>query len=147
MDNFGLIAELKALATLKDWNFYLDINNYYTNAVVVDEQEQGVNSLIVKVTSTPKWSGLKTAEITYKCKIMLARKMDMSGQSATLDETYEQKYDRRLKDLETTLDEFLKVLICNNELSLSSHSGYEHAINVFDMNIDAVVVNSITLVQ
>lgn len=146
MEQFGFIEAIKLAAENKGWKFYLGIDNYYENAVLKDEMANGDIALVVRSNATPTWSGLSTGDITYSNRVMIGRKFDPDGLSASLDETYQQKYDRRLKDLETELDTFLKTFKCDNELDLGTHSGYQHGINLFDQNIDFVIINNITFI-
>lgn len=59
---------------------------------------------------------------------------------ASLDELYLQKYDRRLKELSSGLEDLLKVISCNNDLDVTQ-AEYFLDINKMDINADFVVCN------
>ncbi len=67
----------------------------------------------------------------------LGVKNDGTYQS-TLNETYEQKYDRRLANMETLLMTFIQILSCTDKYTMLSHRIFPE-INKFDENIDVLM--------
>lgn len=147
MEHFEIIESLEQAAADRGWKSYFGINNAYINAVRTDSDEVGQLSLVFIFKQTPVWAGSKTDTVEYSGRIMLGRKFDSDGVTASLDEKFKQKYDRRLSELTGVLNNFLIQFKCENDLELISHSGYEYLINMFDANIDFVAVNNIILRQ
>ncbi len=84
-------------------------------------------------------------DITYNCVFALGRKYEAEGTESSLDETFEQKYDRRLKELSQLLEPMLTTIACENELLLGDMT-MTYDLNKFDTNID-FVVTSIAITQ
>ena len=95
-------------------------------------------------------------EILYTGQILLGRKFEqeldevdpaiiVSESEASLDETYWQKYQRRLKELSQSLLTIIATIQCANELETTAFE-IRFDINKFDTNIDFVVAN-ITFIQ
>lgn len=147
MEHFGIIDALEAKAAENGWKYYFGINDEYINSVTEGDDALGQLTLVYLFKATPTWSGARVSRIIYSGRIMLGRKFDPDGQGADLDEDSQQKYDRRLKELTSTLDNFLLNFKCEEGLELVSHSGYEYMINTFDENIDFVAVNNISFRQ
>ena len=146
MDNFDLIGALSDYATANSWaflygdeaykNFAASKNDYITNQLIL-----GANPF----TATPVITNAgKISQISYNGLLMLGRKFEVST-AATLDETYIQKYNRRLLELSQLLATNIAAFACAEELEVSS-SIFELRINSYDSNIDFVVGN-ITFLQ
>ncbi len=70
--------------------------------------------------------------------LQFARKWESGNATKSkLDETYDQKYERRLKDLKTTAKSFVKQLACENNFKLVS-SSMQGEINLYASNVDAI---------
>ena len=86
----------------------------------------------------------KLSEIKYTGTIYIGRKFE-TNTAATLDETWFQKYTRRLQELSQLFSTHIEVISCAEELDIESVQ-LEMVINQLDENIDFVVAN-ITLIQ
>lgn len=76
--------------------------------------------------------------IEYTVVFQVARKWETGNTTKSeLDETYEQKYDRRLSDLQNIGNAFLKTFICSNNLEPLSYQANQE-INVYAENIDLI---------
>lgn len=146
MQNFDLIGSLRSLANTNNWVFlYGDnfVRNYEAtrNSIAVNQLILSCDPFIVD----PVYSiAGKISSITYTGLIMLGRKFEVSTM-AKLDETFIQKYDRRLFELMTTLSATLAGFSCDNGLTLQ-RVRMELALNQLDENIDFIVA-SVTLLQ
>jgi hypothetical protein len=141
-----LVKVFEDYATLKGWQFAYgtrQILNYETSH---KDLELGDKLLLMfpftesaqintNLNVIGKWR--------FNTQIWLGQKFDVDGSTGTyseLDETYEQKYERRLLGLRGTVREMFKDLLCVG--------GYEminiqitREVNEFDENLDFVVVN------
>lgn len=82
-------------------------------------------------------SGTEKSEVNYDGILMLGLLTDEDGKKASINETYEQKYNSRLKDLLYVLGESVKTIACDNDLNLLNFS-MDTEINKYDTNIDFV---------
>lgn len=80
--------------------------------------------------------GNTISEIEYTGLVMLGRKFEATTQS-DLDETFIQKYDRRLLSLSSTLFSTLKSIACTNELTIQ-RATMQYKVNETDECIDFV---------
>jgi hypothetical protein len=152
MDQFDLVGALRTFAESNSWVFlYGDgfMRNYKaTKSTIKDGQLiLGADPFIARPTYTQAG---KIESITYSGLVMLGTKFDLDDDDkvvskSSLDETLEQKYDRRLLVLMNMLSINLASFACDHELTISS-TQFELEINKLDENIDFVVC-SITLVQ
>lgn len=136
MDKFTITTALRDFATSKGWKVIMGdefYQNYQANMEVYDSGDI-VMGLFPFITAIPR-SSASFGEVTYRGVILLGRKFEDTT-TASLDETFEQKYDRRLKELLPLLGNGMLEFACSNELE---HSGeLAHEINKFDTNIDFV---------
>ena len=167
MQNFDLIGALRTFATSKGWVFLsgpTSIQNYEAS------QQEYVNGQIVMsadFTAAPDYTNAgKISEITYNGVIALGRKCDddgtenipddpetpedetvnyNDGTASSLDETFIQKYDRRLLELMTLLSNNIAEFACDNELEITA-ANFRMETNKFDTNID-FVAGTITIIQ
>lgn len=137
MEKYGLITQLKAYAdSIQIAWIYGD--NFHRN---IEATKQYINqgSLILGADpfiAVPKFTSYgKLESITYNGLLMLGIK-DIPKD--TLDETYQQKYDNRLKDLMQLLSTHLISFSCDNSLTILS-SQFELSINTYDENFDFVI--------
>lgn len=137
MEAFELITKLSEYATAKGWIF-INGDEYYSNADADVEIAAGQLVLRVDLTATPtRGIGNRLTKINYNGLIGLGIKVDSDGKQADLDESFSQKYERRLKFLSQTLAMEAQSIACVNNLQIVSEQ-YIYAINRFDMNIDFV---------
>ena len=150
MIRFGLLSALRTYAQTKGIVFFMGADQY-VNAIA-DKNKINDNQLILVAMFSvqPKKDGNGTDIHEYVGKLALGRKRESVtvGQTttktvATLDETFEQKYDRRLLDLTGKLNDLVKEVACQNELIVVSFK-MEMKLNQFDLNAD-FVDSSITL--
>ncbi len=146
MEQFDILGALETAALAKGWKFVYGIDSAYNNAAAAQQYDNGDLVLIADYRVVPTYSGVKYAQISYTCLLMLGRKFDTDGQAATLDEDFEQKYTRRLKLLVNSLADFIGTFKCDNELTVTPPS-ITPAINVFDTNIDFAIANSVIFNQ
>ena len=90
-------------------------------------------------------SGFAVGSITYIGVLALGRKFDEVDTGSDLDETFYQKYQRRLKDLMTLLVTHIAAFACDNKLQVTNCQ-FRMDLNKFDTNIDFIAA-SITFVQ
>jgi hypothetical protein len=141
MEQFGIIEGLKALATAKGWTFRLKFDEFYSNIENQKEYANGEHVFTVDARTRPIVRDGRIVELQYTCLCALGRKFDTDGKAATLDETFTQKYDRRLSDLQSSLANGLAGFACANELALV-FSDFLFDINVYDTNIDFVTTTA-----
>jgi hypothetical protein len=84
-------------------------------------------------------------EIRYQGVLILGQKFDDDGTAASLDETFIQKYDRRLEDLMSALNLHIVAFACENELDINGVE-YSYDLNKFDTNID-FIAGAVTFIQ
>jgi hypothetical protein len=150
MDNFALLSTLKDYADTKGWHF-LSGNNFYQNyEASQNEYDPGDLVLAVDMDAAPIYSpGGKISSISYTGVIALGRKVDetpvLDETRSTLDETFWQKYTRRLEELMSLLSTALAEFACDNQLELSGVR-FRLDLNKFDTNID-FIVGSLTIIQ
>lgn len=157
MEYFGLIDKMKEYCSTQNNIFIAGGNDYkaYRNALL-DNEEYANGQLIVfagfemiPTLSMNQLNGLKytgVVGIGRKCeeKTIVQDDEDTIEDEtvkeytvSNLDETYQQKYDRRLKSLATQLFNFCQLMACNNNLEITSMTMGEK-INQYDLNADFV---------
>jgi hypothetical protein len=142
MEAYGLIDKLSDYALEKGWLFF-NGDNYYTNIDADVEIADNQFVLRVNLNAVPTRSGgNRTNTINYTGLIALGRKREVvSGQETTeasLDESFEQKYNRRLKEMINTLSVDMGEFACANGCQILTEN-YIYDVNQFDTNIDFVV--------
>lgn len=136
MAQFDILGALKTAAEAKGYKFLYGIDRFYRNEGAAQEFTNGELILIADFRVDPTFnSGAKFSTLRYTCLLMLGRKFDADGQAASLDETSQQKYDRRILELMSALGAFIVDFKCANELEAIS-APMEPFINAFDTNID-----------
>ena len=141
MEQFAFIDMLEAYAISKGWNFVLKFDDFYGNIEVQKDYDPGELVLTVDYQSIPVIQNGRVVGVTYVSLMALGRKFDADTTGSSLDETYKQKYDRRLKDLEATLANSLAEFACDNQLDVTT-TGINNDINVYDTNIDFVITTA-----
>lgn len=145
MNQFDIIGALRTYAESQGWAFLFGsewMQNYEASR---NEYEDGQLVLGVDFDAVPTRSAGVISEISYNGTMILGRKFDDDNTPANLDETYIQKYDRRLYELSTLMSDFIKAFSCLHELDVTAES-MRMDLNKFDTNID-FVANTITFLQ
>lgn len=145
MDKFDLIGQLHRAALAKQWHFIYG-NNFYIN-YEASQKTYYPSDLVLTAdfTSQPTIKNALVTEIRYNGILMLGEKESDIGYKSSLDETMQQKYNRRLLRLMTLLTDFIGQFSCDNELDITVNN-FSVDINRFDTNIDFVVME-LTLIQ
>lgn len=128
---------------------YCDTNNIYfipgpeayQNAVM-DYTVYANNDLILvaDLQFRPVFSDNSLEEVVYQGTISLGRKReDNNGINtvSSLDETFEQKYDRRLSDLSVKITNILLNLQCEYDYTIDAVN-MSYALNQYDLNADFI---------
>jgi hypothetical protein len=109
----------------------------YRNAIM-DQSIYAANDLILvcDLQFSPVFGENSLNDVQYNGTIALGRKREIAS-VATLDETFEQKYDRRLMELSNLLTELLLSLQCEHNFVIDS-AQMSYALNEYDLNADFV---------
>ena len=112
----------------------------YQNAVldkkIYDEYEM---LLLVDLTFSPNFDD-ELGTVIYTGTFALGQKKEEDTVSS-LDETFQQKYDRRLLKLAEALAAMFNEMQCDGDIEVLSWTG-SYALNRFDLNADFVVANA-----
>jgi hypothetical protein len=135
MDQYDIIGAIETYALSQKWLFEYGIDNFYKSIQTNQQFDTGKIILIADFRAQP-------TKKSYTCLMMLGRKFDSDGQAADLDETSQQKYDRRLKELCQLLDTAIGQIACDNELDLTAGEIVVD-INQFAANIDFAVSTNV----
>ena len=150
MDHFALLSTLKDYADAHGWHFLSGDNFHQNYEASQNEYNPGDLVLAVDLDAGPTYSaGGKISSISYSGIVALGRKVDetpvLDETRSNLDETFWQKYTRRLEELMGLLSIALVTIACENELELSAVR-FRMDLNKFDTNID-FIVGSVTFIQ
>ena len=109
----------------------------YRNAIM-DQSVYASNDLILvcDLQFSPIYGENSLNEVQYNGTIALGRKREITSVSS-LDETFEQKYDRRLMELSNLITELLLSLQCEHNFTIDSVQ-MSYALNEYDLNADFV---------
>lgn len=156
MQSFDILEKLRTYCVNEGIIFIPSISESYVNSVI-DWNEYENNDLIMFAlfNAVHVFDNAKLIEIAYTGVIGLGRKCeselieDDDGDytvetESTLDETPEQKYDRRLKYLANKLTQILSEIACENKYEIRN-CNMRLEINKFDLNADFVACD-ITIV-
>lgn len=137
MEAFGLIDKLYEYSLANDWVF-LNGDNFYANIDADTEMKADQLVLWVEINASPAYGiGNRLNQINYTGLIALGYHKDLDETESSLDESFNQKYNRRLKDLLQTLSDAVSNVSCANNLQIIS-ANMVYDINKFDTNIDFV---------
>lgn len=136
-DNFDFYGFLENYCK-ENHIFFIAGPEDYANAVA-DRNLYAEYDLILTadLTLSPDY-GDNFGKVTYNGTIALGRKRE-DYTTSSLDETFRQKYNRRLLDLVHSLDNIFKSFMCEDDVEITSTMSY--ALNRFDANIDFVAAN------
>lgn len=156
MQSFDILEKLRTYCVNEGIIFIPSISESYVNSVI-DWNEYENNDLIMFAlfNAVHVFDNAKLIEIAYTGVIGLGRKCeselieDDDGDytvetESNLDETPEQKYDRRLKYLANKLTQILSEIACENQYEIRN-CNMRLEINKFDLNADFVACD-ITIV-
>ena len=109
----------------------------YQNAIM-DQSVYAVNELILvcDLQFSPVYGENSLNEVQYNGTISIGRKREGNSVSS-LDETFEQKYDRRLMELSNLMTELLLSLQCEHDFVIDS-AQMSYSLNEYDLNADFV---------
>lgn len=112
----------------------------YQNAVLDKKIYDSYDMLLlVDLTFSPDFSD-EIGAVTYTGTFALGQKREENTVSS-LDETFQQKYDRRLLKLSEAIVSMFREMECTNDIEVQSWTG-SYALNRFDLNADFVVANA-----
>lgn len=139
-DIFGLISYLDNWCTANKVYFCAGPEQY--NNIVADYKlyEDFDLILVVAFNMVPRYSEGGVQSVTYQGSIALGRKCEKTDDEETvssLDETFMQKYTRRLEDLTSKLNDLLLALQCEEEAYIDS-CVMNYVLNKYDLNADFV---------
>jgi hypothetical protein len=147
MNNFDLIGALSTYAAANSMVFLSGANFYQNYEASQAEYELGQLVLTAEFDASVQFSrGFTVGSITYSGIMALGRKFeDDADTHSNLDETFHQKYDRRLYDLMSLMVTQIASFACANELEVTQCQ-FKMDLNKFNTNIDFVAAQ-ITFVQ
>lgn len=123
--------------------FFIPGSEDYQNAVADEDVYKDFDLILCSdLTLTPNFYE-EDGSVTYNGTLALGRKREITdGEEtvASLDETFKQKYARRLHDLITMLYNMINEIRCDADAEVLSCS-MSYAINRFDLNADFIVAN------
>ncbi|MFA7361920.1 MAG: hypothetical protein WC139_12885 [Candidatus Kapaibacterium sp.] len=131
LDNYMLLYGAKAFL-----NYELSNQDLTEGTVII-----GIFPVIDTAISIAQSN--RISRFSTSLTIWFGRKFDIDGEGDTtgtlaeLDETYKQKYDRRLYAMKLLLISFVEAVVCGSELELTSFRMTD-AINQTDENIDFI---------
>lgn len=136
----AVVAEIRTLATNAGYEFSYgtaEYNNF--DATQDDLQAKDLIYLAPVVDSGTYDNGvLDTSGYSTVIGLGVKSDRDVDNTQANLDETYEQKYDRRLESMRTKLGAFIKSMGCEDNFTLTRHRIFEE-INQLDENLDMMI--------
>lgn len=147
-----LIAEINAMCLTNSWRSAFGLDEFEKNIATSEGYAAGEKVLAFEAYYTPTVVNTKTTQESWRVVASLGRKFDPSytadafqTATASLDETHQQKYDRRLASLVSEFVANFAALACALEFDISfGEIGFD--VNMFDTNID-FVTSVITLTR
>ena len=117
--------------------YFIPGSSAYQNAIM-DQSIYAANDLILvcDLQFSPIYGENSLNEVQYSGTIALGRKRELQTISS-LDETFEQKYDRRLMELSNLLTELLLSLQCEHQFIIDSVQ-MSYSLNEYDLNADFI---------
>lgn len=146
MRTYDIIKALRSYCITNDITFIPALTEDYINAVI-SRQYYEYNGLILvaMLNRQLRREGSNVIGVTFSGVIGLGQKREtveveevvVSQTESSLDESFEQKYDRRLSELMFGLQDIIGEFVCAEELEvLNENTRME--INKFDLNADFV---------
>ena len=143
MATFNLINIINSYCAENNILFIPGTAAYVNLSQIIDETDFSVNNkiLIADFTAQPNLVNGTVQETRYSGLLALGQAFDIEDGTvtyqSTLDETYQQKFDRRLYQLSNELVEIIADISCENELTTENIT-FKLDINQFDVNADFV---------
>jgi hypothetical protein len=139
-----LIDEINTMCGVNSWICAFGLDAFEKNIATSQSYAAGTIVLAFEAYYTPTIKNTKTINESWRVVASLGRKFDPTytatdyqTSTASLDETHQQKYDRRLYELATLLVSNFAALACTLDLDLAvGEIGFD--VNMFDTNIDFV---------
>lgn len=132
-----LVTTIKTAAEAKGWDFILVDKNSYNYEFGKLDMTNGKKVLAMsKFAPTPSWAGgYYTGVASMSPRLFLGRKFEKQT-VANVGETYQQKYDARLKELVNDLYFFIVELNCIDNLKEISGTNIDIVENFLSVSID-----------
>jgi len=146
MEQFDIINELRTYATEQGWKFIYALDDFEANEVIMQDLGLNEHVLVAGFNYTPTIKNRRITSINYSGLMSLGRKFDADGQAAMLDETQEQKHDRRLKELVQMLSVCIAEMGCRGNMTADSGL-IQPDPDKFDENIDFATANTVSFIQ
>ena len=141
MNKFDFIGVLRQYCNENGIFFIMEENGYVNAVADATMYENNELILIADLRLDVTFGGAVIQQTNYNGMIALGRKREVdefgTHTVSSLDETYEQKYDRRLQYLSEQICQILKEITCNNDGEIVRCS-LRYDINQFDLNADFV---------
>lgn len=141
MNKFDFIGVLRQYCNQNGICFIMGESGYVNAVADATVYENNELILVADLRLDVTFGGAVVQTTNYNGMLALGRKREIdefgTRTVATLDETVEQKYDRRLKYLSEQLCNILKEITCENEGEIVRCS-LRYDINQFDLNADFV---------
>ena len=141
MEILEIITLLQTFCANRGWHFIYGVNQFERNLQTIREYLPDELVLIADFRVDPTYQNNKITKVRYTCLFMLGRKSEYCN-TANLDESNQQKYDRRIKDLIEAFTVGVIAFACENELDIIS-APITVGLNVYDENIDFVISESV----
>ena len=93
--------------------------------------------LAMEGTVSPTFNANQLTSVNYTLTIVYGRKCESKGTKSSMQETFEQKYDNRLKDLMEQLTLILTSSVCEFGYEITAFN-MTPQINHLDLNIDCI---------
>jgi len=136
MDRLDFISYLRCYC-ISNKIYFAAGESDYVNAIADQNLFKNYDLIMcADLTLTPNFSESGVSSVTYNGYISLGRKREQTTFSS-IDETFIQKYDNRLKDLVSMLVNFFNNLSCMEAATINSCT-MDYLLNRTDVNIDFV---------
>jgi hypothetical protein len=146
MDKFDIIGALKTYAETNNYKFLCGESWMQNYEATQAEIEPGTLILGADFRANPTYQTGVITEIRYTGGLIFGRKFEQYTDTvSSLDETYIQKYENRLRELSQLLAILISDFACSNDLEVENVN-FAPELNKFDTNIDFMAA-TLTFVQ
>lgn len=136
MNFFELVDTIRTYCVTKSYDFIYGEEQFVNALSDGLVTTSGKKIMIANFTLIPAYGSGTVVSVRYSGTISLGEKKETTTESS-LDETPQQKYDRRLKALTTLLATDIGTIACDNDLEIIS-CNMRYDLNSFDLNADFV---------